>query len=361
MPQYQDTTGNNLMRIDSGIFSFSSFNIRNDTLYNSDSTSSKSLSDSLNANDSVFDYEQFSVSTKKLNQTISESSVEKENSISDFNSTESFSSDSFVNQILFFNDNTEKDTCDTAKNQSFLTTPKANSSEIKIESHNFISNLFRKQNSDISNDWIIVVVLSSFIILSWIKFFYKKFISKIIFSSFDYQNSIKLFQEKNSLSFKISFAIYLIYLINFGLFLSLLFKYYDYSPFRNGILLFATLCLLLIIIDIFKALIYRFLGYLFLCKSQFSEFLFNDFIIFKSFAIFLYPIIVAIPFMPEMFTKYLIYIGLGLFSVFYILHVLRGMKIFVKKHFYLSYMILYLCTLEILPLLIVLKFVNALL
>jgi hypothetical protein len=46
-------------------------------------------------------------------------------------------------------------------------------------------------------------------------------------------------------------------------------------------------------------------------------------------------------------------LGLGIVVIFYLLSLNRGAKIFLKKHFSILYLILYLCTLEFLPLLLV--------
>ncbi|HAH22872.1 MAG TPA: hypothetical protein DCL77_03780 [Prolixibacteraceae bacterium] len=49
----------------------------------------------------------------------------------------------------------------------------------------------------------------------------------------------------------------------------------------------------------------------------------------------------------------MLYTGLVVISIFYLVSLARGIKIFLRKHFSISYLILYLCTLEFLPLLLV--------
>gem|GEM_PF-2053363 len=343
------------MRIDSGVFDFSGNIFEAETILEVDSIAPDLVLDSFKNGNNSKSQTQFPVSEKSIQPEELETINQKTYSFQDFYSIQNFDSFTQKNQTLDLSDQVPEDSVSMLKNRT------ESNSEIPIDSQNLLSKLFKKQDFESSNDWIIGVILVSFVVLAWIKVFYKKFISRIILSGFEYQTAYKLYHEKSSLTTKISSVLYLIYIINFGLFLTLLFNYYDFSPFANNFLLFLTLCGIISIFDIFKVFIYKLLGYLFKSKNQFSEFLFNDFIFNKSFAIFLYPIIISIPFMPELFSKYLVYIGIALMIIFYILHIFRGLKIFVKKHFYFSYMILYLCTLEILPLLIILKYLNALL
>jgi hypothetical protein len=64
------------------------------------------------------------------------------------------------------------------------------------------------------------------------------------------------------------------------------------------------------------------------------------------------PLSGVIAFIPLSKVKVLLFAGAVLIGLFFLMSLLRGGKIFLKKQFSISYLILYLCTLEILPLIL---------
>jgi hypothetical protein len=65
------------------------------------------------------------------------------------------------------------------------------------------------------------------------------------------------------------------------------------------------------------------------------------------------PVTATIAFVPLTTVEPILYAGLAIVGIFYLMSLIRGTKIFLKKHFSISYLILYLCTLEFLPLILI--------
>jgi hypothetical protein len=102
-----------------------------------------------------------------------------------------------------------------------------------------------------------------------------------------------------------------------------------------------------------KRIVYYLLGILTESKSEILEYLFGITVFNRVMGIFLLPLTAIIAFVPLTIAEPLLYLGLLVVIIFYILALARGIKIFLKKQFSISYLILYLCTLEILPLLLI--------
>jgi hypothetical protein len=102
-----------------------------------------------------------------------------------------------------------------------------------------------------------------------------------------------------------------------------------------------------------KRLIYYILGVLTESKAEVQEYLFSITVFNRVLGLFLLPVTATIAFVPLSQVEPILVVGLAIIGIFYLMSLIRGAKIFLKKHFSISYLILYLCTLEILPLLLI--------
>jgi hypothetical protein len=93
--------------------------------------------------------------------------------------------------------------------------------------------------------------------------------------------------------------------------------------------------------------------------SETNEYLRNIFLFNKIFGLIVFPLLVAHPFIDIKFRFIFIYAGIIIFVLLFILRIFRGIVISVKNKFSIFYIILYLCTLEILPVLIFYKLYNS--
>ena len=216
---------------------------------------------------------------------------------------------------------------------------------------------FKGVNIKPANDWTIGVVLFSLILLAWIKLFYNKYLSQIFFSIYNYQISFKLFQARNILLQRVSFWLYLIYILNGGLFIYQVFQYYNIHPLElQGFFSFLIYSSFFLLLYLAKYTVCNLVVFVFFVQRQFAQYLHNAFLFNKNLGLLLFPVIIGIPYMPEIFTKPLIIIGIGLFILIFFLRIIRGIRIIIKKDVLIFYLILYLCTFEFLPLFLFYKF-----
>jgi hypothetical protein len=78
----------------------------------------------------------------------------------------------------------------------------------------------------------------------------------------------------------------------------------------------------------------------------------------QMFAIAILPVICLIPFVKETLQMNLVHIGAGIFIIMYLMQIGRGIKIILKETLSLYYIFLYLCGLEILSLLVIMKVIT---
>ncbi len=207
-----------------------------------------------------------------------------------------------------------------------------------------------------SGAWIPGLVIISFLLLTWIKLIYVQFLTPVLFSSFNYKEASKLYHGKNAPAQNAFHILHAIFAINGGLFFLFIAGFFDLRlPDIQPVLIFLILSVSLVLAFSLKSLALSIVGFLFDKSRLFSEYIHNIFLYNKIYGILLLPVIVGLLYAGEVLYVPLIYSGLALGVGFYLLQLVRGLEIIIRKEFSLFYLILYLCAFEILPILVLYK------
>jgi hypothetical protein len=213
-----------------------------------------------------------------------------------------------------------------------------------------------KEKAMVSDDWILGVILASFIVLAWVRLFYNKFLSPTIVAFINQQVSHNLFRDKSGVSMRVSSGLNLIFYLNGGLFLYLLVRQLDTNILGlEGFWLFSFFCVCLMGFYLTKQFISYLVGAISLTQKMFKEYMHNVFVYNKNIGLFFFPVILGIVYMPPFLQSLFFYAGLAIFGMAYLFRFIRGFQIFLKEGVSILYWILYLCALEILPILLFLK------
>jgi hypothetical protein len=214
----------------------------------------------------------------------------------------------------------------------------------------------RFQNIGFGNDWFVGVILFSLFLLASVKFLFSRYLSKLVESISNSHTANNLFLEKNINMIKGSLIINILFVVNISLFTVNVLNHNSISSIQEyGFKEFALILLGVLMLYIGKVVVVRSLGYVFKGSNESKEYIFTTFLYNKNLGLFLFPVIIALPFVQPYAVEWLIYIGVSMITVFYVLRIARGLKILFRKHVSIFYMILYLCALEIFPLLMIYK------
>jgi hypothetical protein len=210
-----------------------------------------------------------------------------------------------------------------------------------------------------SASWIPGLVILSLILLAWIKLFYLQFLTPVLISAFSYKEAMKLYKNKNAPSQYAFIILHLIFAVNSGLFLLFVVGHFDLNPADvRPVLFFLGISTFIVLLFAFKSAALRLAGFLFDRKKLFAEFNHNISLYNKIFGMLLMPLIVGLLYADDIVHDILIYSGLALGAVFYLLQLVRGFEIIVRKEVSVFYLILYLCTFEIIPIFTVYKLLE---
>jgi hypothetical protein len=212
-----------------------------------------------------------------------------------------------------------------------------------------------------TDDWLFGIFIFLVVLFVWIRIFYSKFFAALANALVSFHLSAKLFEERNVLLHRVSIVLDFIYIVVFSIFVFEWIDYHQYSgPRMSGINLFLLLINILMIYTLLRIVVLRLVGSLFLVRPLFLEYIHNTFVINKGLGIVLFPMVIMAQYLPFKIIPVVLWLGALALSVGILFKAIRAYQIIIRRDILLFYLILYLCTLEILPLLLGYKFITTL-
>ena len=160
---------------------------------------------------------------------------------------------------------------------------------------------------------------------------------------------------------RISIPLVIVYLISFSLLMFLLITQYVIQPVftLEGLKLFSVIILAVIITWFVKNLLINFVGNLFKNYLILTDYIQTNFVFNMVIGVLLMPIVIIAVFLPSV---EMVYAGVIIWLAVYLFRIIRQVFTGISyTKFSLFYRILYLCTFEIIPLLVFTKLVMSLL
>lgn len=248
-----------------------------------------------------------------------------------------------------------------ANNVSQILVPKAETATPKDTSTYTEEPIQRPQKEEYPNDWILGILLLSFIIFLITRFFYHKHLNNIRKAAFTRTISQRIFQDQNLISRRTWFFLNVIFVINSSLFIYEVLSFYNVPMGTNWhpavwILLFSSG---ITIVYFSKYLACHITGILFDRHSLFAEYIHIVLLYNKNIGIYLFPVIIALPYIPGHLKSPVILLGMGIWAWFFLWRIIQSLQLVFQKNVSVFYLILYLCTLEILPILIIYRLLSS--
>jgi hypothetical protein len=203
-------------------------------------------------------------------------------------------------------------------------------------------------------DWLVGVLVLAFFLFATVRLIFNKYLSQLAQATINYSTFTRVFRERYFNLFHASFRLDVIFNLFMSLFGYQFLSHYNINFGISGSFYVYLVCLGIVTgFFLLKKIIYSISGIMTESKREVREYLFSITVFNRILGLFLLPVTALIAFVPFYQPEPLLFTGVGIIFIFYLLALRRGAKIFLKKHFSISYLILYLCTLEFLPLLLV--------
>ena len=209
-----------------------------------------------------------------------------------------------------------------------------------------------------NGDWFTLALVLVVIGFTWIKAYYFKVFRQLMSAFFSNTVANQMVRDENILVQRASIIMSFIFYLTASLFIYQVSVYFnwDYPFLSDGIVRFLVICLIVAFTYSFKMVLLKALGELFNIDKPVATYIFNIFLINNVMGLVLVPVVLTIAYVVTYSTSYVIYTGITLVIISFIYRMVRAFIIWLSlQGVSFFYLILYFCTLEIAPLLIIIK------
>jgi len=211
-----------------------------------------------------------------------------------------------------------------------------------------------RQNSYPSS--VTLFLTCGLVLLTIIRYNFGKSLLEALHSFFSYRKSLRIYEERRESDRQAAILSNILFTWITGIFISIALPFFGGSPLWGSyvlsVLFFSAATGLLYIL---KSLIWQALGIIFMMQNLSQIYVYNMFLYNRNIGVMIFPLVAVIPYVSEVISYYILYSVLSVFAISYLFKLWRIFQIIHIRSVSVFYFILYLCTLEFLPLLLLVK------
>lgn len=206
--------------------------------------------------------------------------------------------------------------------------------------------------------WLIVVILLLFSAIGVIRIFFYNNFHTIINGFYDTRVVLQLNKEDNIGTSWPYIFIYIVFTLSLGLFVSLFQSYY-FQHKAIEFLGFLQISVVIALLFLIKIVVIRILGVLFDVERMSREYVVFIYLFYFNSVLLLMPLTLMMIFLPIFYYEFILYFFVIIAVILFLFRFLTTVyNLIGNLQFSIFYLILYLCTLEIAPILILVKSLN---
>ncbi len=210
-------------------------------------------------------------------------------------------------------------------------------------------------------DWIFPLVILMVAAFAWLRAFYNKYFLQVVSAFFNNNLANQIVRDENILVQRASILLNLVFSLVVALFLYFVSIHFNWSlnGMSFGLSRYIFFALIVSAAYTVKFIVLRICGYLFQVEKETATYIFNIFLINNAVGTLLIPLVLFIAFSSAISTTLLISISVFFIACGFLYRIIRGIIAgFSSPAFSLYYLFLYLCALEIAPLIVLIKVLN---
>ncbi|MCH8903850.1 MAG: DUF4271 domain-containing protein [Bacteroidetes bacterium] len=207
--------------------------------------------------------------------------------------------------------------------------------------------------------WISIVLLLIISLATFVLVNFKKKINALVRGLFNIALAEQIYREQRFSLISFNTVLSLIFSLTMGLYGYLLLKYFNLNTIISGLLLYIVCCTFIAVIYFVKNVMNQIIAYIFPFNEILGFYNFNILLLNRLLGILLIPLLIMTVYTSEELRTFFILSIIILVISFILYRYARGVTIGLKYiRFHKFYFFLYLCTLEIAPVLIIYKLLS---
>lgn len=205
--------------------------------------------------------------------------------------------------------------------------------------------------------WVAGILLLLYILFVWLYVSNRKKLNQVIRAFYVNRSGGQLSRDELALGNRVAVFLSIFFIVTSAIFISHLLPYYGFAFFSSNFTLLSIVTGILIALAYgFKFLIIRLIGFIFKVQKEAAEYSMLVFLFCNTLGLFMLPIVVGLTFIDQVSPSVFINTGLALIAFFIVVRTLRGLFLGLNSsRISKFYLFVYLCTLEILPFVVLAK------
>jgi hypothetical protein len=216
------------------------------------------------------------------------------------------------------------------------------------------------QRNNVSPDWLFPIVLLLLAFFAWLRLFYSKFFVQMLRAFLNLNLSNQIVRDENIFFQRVSIYLSIVFNVILALLVYFISIHYNWHVGGVGPGFMRYLFFVVVITAAYalKYLVLKITGWLFEQEREIATYIFNIFLINNILGMALLPFVCLLAYNQSISGPWLIYVPLILIGVGFAWRYYRGFRIGMGTgSFSPLYLFLYLCTLEIAPLMILIRII----
>ncbi len=228
--------------------------------------------------------------------------------------------------------------------------------DIPVKSKSILREGHHRQTRD---QWVIVIILSLLVYTALLNITLNKDIKTVVQSFYSKRVISQAGKEEGYINFWSFIGLFLLFGFTFGLFLYQLAAYYNVYYSISGVRLFVFLSILIIALFAVKFLALKIIGFIFDINRLVSEYVSILYLTYFNIAFVFLPVALCFSLLDAKYVPYLLGMAIALIVIIFTwLYLRSSVNIISNFRFHKFYLFIYLCALEICPVLILIKALN---
>lgn len=227
----------------------------------------------------------------------------------------------------------------------------------KLQLNQYYPQTIEKQNPD----WFTLILITIIIAVTLLKVFYSKIFFQIFKAFVNNNTANQIVRDENLLVQRASILLSVICYLVFALFTYKITQFYNYENqyMGQGFIKFLFIAIFIGITYSVKMISLKLFGSIFNYEKPTVSYIFNLFLINNVLGIVLLPLLIVLTYFNSVYFIYLLKLCIAIIISFYIYRLIKGVLIWTSiPRYNLFYLFLYICALEIAPLLIIYKIIS---
>ncbi|MDB5002256.1 MAG: hypothetical protein JWQ34_481 [Mucilaginibacter sp.] len=209
------------------------------------------------------------------------------------------------------------------------------------------------------DQWIIIIIIGLLLYTAILNIALNKDIKNVFLSFYSKRALVQASKDDTQINFWAFVGLFLLFGLTFGLFLYQLASYKGIYYSISGFRLFISLMLIILLLFAVKFLVLKFVGFVFDIQKLVTEYVSILYLTYFNIAFVFLPVTVCFSLLAAVFIKPLLIVALILIVIIFTwLYLRSSVNIISNFRFHKFYLFVYLCALEICPILILIKALN---